>query len=78
MLCFLLVHCECKRKTVSLLCAAELHLCSIDANTDGKICGQCRKAVTDYRKSGQRFLCKYDKFQIVSYSKCNRLKMKHF
>ena len=24
------------------------------------------------------FLCKYDKFQIVSYIKCNRLKMKHF
>ena len=51
----------------------------IDANTDGKICGQCRKAVTDHRKSGQKFfLCKYDKFQIVSYIKCNRLKMKHF
>lgn len=27
----------------------------IDANTDGKICGQCRKAVTDHRKSGQKF-----------------------
>ena len=40
----------------------------IDANTDGKICGQCKKV----------FLCKYDKFQIVSYIKCNRLKMKHF
>ena len=27
----------------------------IDANTDGKICGQCRKAVTDHRKWGQKF-----------------------
>ena len=27
----------------------------IDANTDGKICGRCRKAVTDHRKSGQKF-----------------------
>ena len=27
----------------------------IDANTDGKVCGQCRKAVTDHRKSGQKF-----------------------
>ena len=27
----------------------------IDANTDGKICEQCRKAVTDHRKSGQKF-----------------------
>ena len=27
----------------------------IDANTDGKICGQRGKAVTDHRKSGQKF-----------------------
>ena len=27
----------------------------IDANTDGKVCGQCGKAVTDHRKSGQKF-----------------------
>ena len=27
----------------------------IDANTDGKVCGQCRKAVTDHRKSDQKF-----------------------